>query len=127
MPLKVENCGIKKPQLETIFANIEEIHNLHVEVLYDLELCMKTEERNVGKVFSHLVRSSLLVIIITNITNNFKVPHLKLYRDYCANYQNAIETFAEKMSTSQKFSGYINVQFYIHQSGNLKSRLIILQ
>ena len=49
---------LKKVKIDIIFANIEEIMNLHLPMLYDLEQCIRqnTDDVNIGEIFVKSVR-----------------------------------------------------------------------
>jgi hypothetical protein len=50
---------LKKGRAESIFGNIEEITNLHLPMLYDLDMCLRNWESsngNIGAIFVKSVR-----------------------------------------------------------------------
>ena len=80
-PLCKQEQLISKQTLQCIFSNIEDIRIINRELLEALERKMDqwTSQQELGTVFQKLV------------------PFLKLYRDYCENYDTAINRYQEKM------------------------------
>jgi len=104
-PIQAEGL-LKREHIDAIFANIDQIGDLHMSVLADLEKCIAdwTDESKIGETFMRLV------------------PYLKLYKQYCANYHGSLHRVEDRRENSSKFAAFLSAK--AEQGFDLPSLLI---
>jgi len=90
-PVQQESI-LKREHVKVIFSNIDQLITFHASLLKDLEPVIEnwTSESCIGKVFKELL------------------PYLRLYKEYCRNYHEALMRVEKKTKSSARFGTLVN-------------------
>ncbi len=83
----MNNFKCDRNDVKTVFANIAEIYDIHLQILNRLQEVnvSKSVSATCGEIFLTLVLISLSLFFFLIEPINFQVDKMTIYRDYCIN------------------------------------------